>query len=205
MRNELAEQVNRHLTRYIATVTDQEVLTSSQVRNFNLAYLIFPFAYGTCDVISGDVAIFKDTGIFEPHVITHEFCHRKGYFKEMHAQAIAYMALRTSGEPLLIQSARAERLHRQLRVLGGESPERFNEMVDEADLRDELKEAFHALRPVPGAFESVIGTVMRTLYEQRMKITGQNGLSDYDEGFTNFLWTFSKSDKARQPQDAAAI
>jgi hypothetical protein len=205
LRSEVAREVNRHLTAYIASVTGQEVVTSSAVRNFNLAYLLFPFAYGTCDVISGDVAIFQDTGIFEPHVITHEFCHRKGYFKELHAQALAYLALRGSGEPLLVQSARAERLHRQLRVLGGEDPARFNEMVDEAALRAELQDAFHALRPVPGLYQSAMGGVMRTLYDQRMKLTGQNGLSDYDEGFTNFLWTFTRSEKARQPKAPAAI
>ena len=205
LRRDLAEEVNRHLTSFIASVTGQEVVTSSEVRDFNLAYLLFPFAYGTCDVISGDVAIFRDTGIFEPHVITHEFSHRKGYFKELHAQALAYMALRGSGEPLLVQSARAERLHRHLRVLGGEDPVRLNEMVDEAGLREELAEAFHALRPVPGMYQSAMGSVMRTLYDQRLKLTGQNGLSDYDEGFTNFLWTFERSDKARQPRAAAAI
>lgn len=204
-RKELAVEVNRHLTSFIASITGQEIVTSSEVRDFNLALLLFPFAYGTCDVISGDVTIFRDTGIFEPHIITHEFCHRKGYFKELHAQALAYMALRTSGEPVLVQSARAERLHRHLRVLGGEDPRRFNEMVDSAELREELREAFHALRPVPGAYQSAVGGVVRTLYDQRMKLTGQNGLSDYDEGFTNFLWTFTQSGKARQPKHAAAI
>ena len=204
-RDELAREVNHHLTAFIASVTGQEVVTSSEVRDFNLAVLLFPFAYGTCDVISGDVAIFRDTGVFEPHIIAHEFCHRKGYFKELHAQALAYMALRSSGDPVLVQAARAERLHRQLRVLGGEDPVRFGELVDEAGLRPELADAFHALRPVPGAWESSVGTAMRALYDQRMKLTGQNGLSDYDEGFTNLLWTFSRSEKARQPKAAAAI
>lgn len=204
-REELAELVNHHLTSYLASITGQEVVTSSQVRSFNLAMLVFPFAYGTCDIISGDVAIFKETGIFEPHIIAHEFCHRKGYWKELHAQALAFLALRNSAEPVLIQSARAERLHRQLRVLSGEDPERFNEMVDEAALRPELKEAFHRLRPAPGVYESAVGKVMKRLYDERMKVTGQNGLSDYDEGFTNFLWTFQKSAVARRPREQAAI
>jgi len=204
-RKEIAKEVNKELTRLIASVTGQEVVTSSEVRNFNLSSLLFPFAYGTCDVISGDVAIFRDTGIFEPHIIAHEFCHRKGYIKELHAQALAYMTLRSSGNPLFVQSARAERLHRHLRVLARDDVERFNERVDEAVLRDELKEAFHKLRPVPGMYESTVGSAMRTLYDQRMKLTGQNGLSDYDEGFTNFLWTFSRSTKARQPRQWAAI
>jgi hypothetical protein len=40
---------------------------------------------------------------------------------------------------------------------------------------------------------------MRRLYDARMRMTGQNGLSDYDVGFTNFLYTFERSSTARQP------
>ena len=204
-REELAVEVNRHLTNYIASITGQEVVTSSQIRSFTLAMIVFPFAYGTCDIISGDVAIFKDTGIFEPHIVAHEFCHRKGYLKELHAQALGYLALRNSGEPVLIQAARAERLHRQLRALTGDDLVSFNGMVDEAGLRPELQEAFHALRPVPGAIESAMGGMMRRLYDERMKLTGQNGLSDYDVGFTNFLYTFGNSSQATQPKEQLAI
>jgi hypothetical protein len=204
-REELAAEVNRQLTTYIGQITGQEVETSSEVRSFSLAMLVFPFAYGACDIISGDVAIFKDTGIFEPHIIAHEFCHRKGYLKELHAQALAYLALRNSHEPVLVQSARAERLHRQLRALAGEDPVHFADLVDGLPLRDELRSAFHALRPVPGVYESAVGRVMRRLYDERMKLTGQNGLSDYDVGFTNFLFTFGKSPLARQPREHASI
>lgn len=204
-REEMAEEVNRHLTSYLASITNQEVVTSSRVRSFSLAMLVFPFAYGTCDIISGDIAIFKDTGIFEPHIICHEFCHRKGYFKELHAQALAFLALRNSGEPVLVQAARAERLHRQLRTMAGDDLGLFNEMVDEAGLRPELETAFHALRPEPGRMESSVGKIMRELYDARMKLTGQNGLSDYDEGFTNFLWSFRHSGRASQPAAQADI
>ena len=204
-RQEVAREVNRRLTDYLASVTGQRVETSSEVRNFSIAYLIFPFAYGTCDIISGDVAIFRDTGIFEPHVITHEFCHRKGYWKELHAQALAYLALVTSGEPYFVQSALAERLHRHLRVLAGDDCDRYAELVGGLNLRSELASAFRALRPVPGAYESAMTKVVRSIYEERMKLTGQNGLSDYDEGFTNFLWTFGRSVSARQPGAAARI
>ena len=47
-------------------------------------------------------------------------------------------------------------------------------------------------------YESSVSVVMKKLYDERMKLTGQNGLSDYDEGFTNFLWTFAQSGAARQ-------
>ena len=204
-RTDVARAVNHRLTDYLAGVTGQRVETSSEVRNFSIAYLIFPFAYGTCDVISGDVAIFRDTGIFEPHVIAHEFCHRKGYWKELHAQVLAYLALVTSGEPYFVQSALAERLHRHLRVLAGTDVERFGELVDGLSLRPELEAAFRALRPVPGAYESAVSKVMRRVYDERLKLTGQNGLSDYDEGFTNFLWTFGRSASARQPTVGARM
>jgi hypothetical protein len=204
-RAELAAEVNRHLTDYIGKITGQEVETSSEVRSFSLAMLVFPFAYGACDIISGDVAIFQDTGIFEPHIIAHEFSHRKGYFKELHAQVLAYLALRNSREPVLVQSARAERLHRQLRALAGDDPRLFAALVEEVSLRPELRAAFHALRPLPGLYESSVGRLLRRLYDERMRLTGQNGLSDYDLGFTNFLYSFARSPDARQPREHAAI
>ncbi len=46
---------------------------------------------------------------------------------------------------------------------------------------------------------------MRTLYDQRLKLTGQNGISDYDVGFTNFLWTFSHTSWAAQDGSIARV
>lgn len=204
-RAELAVMVNQQLTEYIASVTGQRVHTSSEVRDFTLARLIFPFAMGVCDVVSGDVALFRDTGIFEPHIICHEFVHRKGYWKELHAQTLSYFALMSSGDPVLVQSALAERLHRQLKVVAGEDHEAYHALVDDLEMRSELTEELHALRPDPGAYESSVSVVMKKVYDERMKLMGQNGLSDYDEGFTNLLWTFSRSRRARQEARQAAI
>lgn len=204
-RKEVARQVNGHLTDTIASVTGQRVLTSSEVRNFGLAEFLFPFATGVCDVLSGDVAIFKDTGILEPHVIGHEFAHRKGYWKELHAQVLSYLALKRSGDPVLVQAARAERLHRQLKVLSAEDHEVYHDLVEGLEVRLELRSEFHKLRPEPRAFESTFTEVMRTVYDQRLKLTGQNGISDYDRGFTNFLWTFSQADTCRQDVSLASV
>ena len=197
-RDELAKAVNEHLTEYMAGITGQRVRTSSEVRDFTLAKLIFPFALGVCDVISGDVALFKDTGIFEPHVICHEFVHRKGYWKELHAQVLSYLALMASGDPLMVQSALAERLHRQLKSIAGEDHQEYHDLVDGLGLRSELAGELHSLRPDAGVYESSVSVVMKRMYDERMKLTGQNGLSDYDVGFTNFLWTFQRSPGARQ-------
>ncbi len=204
-REALAERVNDALTRYIAAITGQEIITSSQVRSFNQYRVVMPFARGTCDVISGDVAIFEHSGVLESHVIAHEFCHRKGYLKELHAQALAYMAMRTSGDPLLIQGARAERLHRQLAVLAGEDPVRWLELLNVAALRPELYEELSCLRPADGTKPGPVTRSMKAMYDRRMKLSGQNGIRDYDEGFTRFLWTFWRSDRARQPRAHAAI
>lgn len=204
-REELARQVNTRLTATIAGITGQRVLTSCEIRDFGLAQILMPFAIGACDVLSGDVALFRESGILEPHVIGHEFVHRKGYWKELHAQVIAYLALVSSDDPWLVQSALAERLHRQLKVLAGHDREAYYALVEGLDARRELKGELHALRPDAAAFESTASEIMRTLYDQRLKLTGQNGISDYDEGFTNFLWTWGQSVSARQDRSLASV
>jgi hypothetical protein len=146
-RRELAVEVDRHLTHYIAGITGQRVRTSAEVRGFALSRLAFPFALGACDMLSGDIAIFKDTGPLEPHVLAHEFSHRKGYWKELHAQALAYLSLVASGEPVLRQAARLERLYRQLRVLAGERKGAFDRLAVGATLRPELRKTLGELRP----------------------------------------------------------
>ena len=203
-REELARQVNGRLTATIAGITGQRVLTSCEIRDFGLAQVLMPFALGACDVLSGDVALFRDNGIFEPHVIGHEFAHRKGYWKELHAQVLSYLALVSSDDPWLVQSALAERLHRQLKVVASHNREAYYQLVEDLPAGRELKEALHALRPDHAAFESTASEVMRTLYDQRLKLTGQNGISDYDEGFTNFLWTWRESVSARQDRGLAS-
>jgi hypothetical protein len=191
-REEVAAAVDVHLTDYIAGITGQRVETSNRVRNFSLVKLVFPFALGACDFISGDIAIFRDTGIFEPHVIAHELCHRKGYLKEMEAQALAYLALSASGEPAFAQSALAERLHRNLSVLAGDEEGRFQQLVAGAGLRQELRAQFDALRPPLDPMTKKVFGVMKALYNERMRLTGQNGIEDYDLGFTNFLYTMER-------------
>lgn len=199
LRDELVEVADRHLTDYIAGITGQRVVTSTQVRSSGLAKMIFPFALGACDVLSGDIAIFKDAGVFEPHVIAHELSHRKGYYKELEAQALAYLALSGSGEPVLVQSALCERLHRDIRVLAAEDDDRFRELVEGSGLRPELAAGFLELRPGKGSVSGPISRAMRAMYDERMRLTGQNGLSDYDLGFTNFLHTLETGTARRRP------
>jgi len=204
-RRQLAIEVDRHLTRYIAEITGQRVETSTEVRDFSVASLVFPFAIGACDFLTGDVALFRDVGIFEPHVIAHEFSHRKGYWKELEAQALAYLALVSSGDRVLVQSALCERLHRDLRALVGEDRAAFRSRVADSRLRPELRAAFLELErgPTTNSLDRPLEVVMRRLYDERMRLTGQNGLSDYDVGFTNFLYTFELSPDARQRPPAA--
>jgi len=199
----LAVEIERQLTRYVAGITGQRVRSSAQVRSFTLVGLAFPSALGACDMLSGDVAIFRDTGLLEPHIIAHEFSHRKGYWKELDAQVLAYLALVSSGEPVLRQSARFERLHRNLRVLAGNDPAAFERLVMRAGLRPELRQPLVALRPPLKGVARQLDGGMRQVYDLRMRMTGQTGISDYDLGFTNFLYTFETSTVARQTPPAA--
>ncbi|MCB9692798.1 MAG: DUF3810 family protein [Alphaproteobacteria bacterium] len=198
-REEAAVEINRLLTRFIANITGQEIITSDAIRGFTISRIAFPFAIGSCDAISGDVAIFQDTGILEPHVIAHEFCHRKGYLKELHAQAIAHLALRTSGNAVFVQAARAERLQRNLAVLSGRDPRLFDLELASLPLRSEVRKWLHQYGPSDEK-PSRVSDALRKVYDQRMRLTGQNGISDYDRGFTDFLHTFRHSETATQPR-----
>ena len=186
-RKKLAEQVDLHLTDYLAELTGQRLETSAQIREFMLAQIVFPFALGAADPLTGDVAIFRSTGVFEPHVIAHEFCHRKGYLKEVEAQILGYFALLGADEPELEQSAHCERLDRQLWVLADRDAAAYNELLLDTGLREELRAAFELRHPKQDALSGFVGPIMKNAYDARMRLTGQNGLSDYDEGFTNFL------------------
>lgn len=197
-RDELAVMIDGHLTAYIAAITGQRVETSQQVRSFSLVRFVFPFALGAYDMLSGDVAIFKDTGIFEPHIIAHEFVHRKGYWRELEAQALAYLSMTASEEPVLVQAALAERLQRHLYVLANEDEAEFRSRVERLGLRAELHSQFLQLRPRLDPVVRGVSKAMKALYDERMRLTGQNGVSDYDRGFTNFLYAFETSSTARQ-------
>ena len=196
-RKELAGQVDLRLTDFLAELTGQRLETSAQVREFMLARIVFPFALGAADPLTGDVAIFRSTGVFEPHVIAHEFCHRKGYLKEVEAQILAYLALAASDEPVLLQSALCERLDRQLWVLAGREPGDYNDILADSGLREELRSAFELRHPRQSGLSGAMGPMMKNAYDVRMKITGQNGLSDYDEGFTNFLLAMERASEDR--------
>lgn len=205
-REELAVLIDDHLTAYLAGITGQRVETSRQVRSFSLAKLVFPFALGSYDLLSGDVSIFKETGVFEPHIISHEFVHRKGYWRELEAQALAYLAMTASEDAVLVQAALAERLHRNLYVLAAESETEFRARLEGLPLRAELRADFLRLRPGLDPMVRGFSKAMKTLYDERMKVTGQNGVSDYDRGFTNFLYAFETSATARQvPPRAGAL
>ncbi len=190
-RDSLAADVNERLTSYLAGLTGQRVETSDSVRELTLAGLAMPHAVGSCDILSGDVAVFRNTGVFEAHILAHEFCHRKGYLKELEAQALAYLALVSSRDSTLRQAALAERVYRNFRVLDGGDPERYEALLDDSPLEGPLLEDFRRLRP--GGNEGWFARTMRDLYDSRMKLTGQNGLSDYDRGFTDFLYTYERA------------
>ena len=121
------------------------------------------------------MALFKDVGPFEPHVIAHEFSHRKGYWTELPAQALAYLSLASSGEPVLVQSALLERLHRNLRVLSGYDDTAFRRLVDATVRRRELRAALGTLRPRLGPVARRVEEGMRHLYDGACGSPGRRG------------------------------
>ena len=188
-RKYLAQVVNRKLTTFIAEKSGVHVHTSDRVRNFGISKLIFPFAKGAHNPLDGEVFIFENLGVFEPHVITHEFAHKKGYTKELEAQALAYLTLINSRDQELTQSAYCERLFNDMIVTADFDIDKCNEDIETSALRSELKQDFKKRTRKSGLYEKVMSFIIKPLYDLRMKITGQNGLKDYSLGFTNFLYT----------------
>lgn len=190
-RKDLAEVVDKHLTDYIANITDQRVITSTKLRNWGVSKMFMPTALGACDVLSGEVYIFQDRGIFEPHVIGHEFVHRKGYFKELDAQVLAYLSQIASKDPILVQSANCERLTRNMAVLKRDRNER-RDFIENSKLRPEIKKHCIFGKRSYKPSEKRLTKFFEGMYDLRMKASGQNGITDYDEGFTSFLCTIGK-------------
>ena len=105
-----------------------------------------------------------------------------------------------------MQSAHCERLHRTWRALVGDDRLAFRDRVERSSLRPELRAQFLDLQrgAAEGTASRQVEALMRRMYDERMRLTGQNGLSDYDVGFTNFLYTFELSTTARQKPPGAA-
>jgi hypothetical protein len=74
-------------------------------------------------------------------------------------------------------------------VLTGDDRPAFRDCVERSDLRPELRAQLLDLDrgAASGVTARQVSALMRRLYDERMRLTGQNGLSDYDLGFTNFL------------------
>ena len=56
----------------------------------------------------------------------------------------------------------------------------------------------YKFKEIAEAYQVLCDPERRGLYDRRMRLTRQNGISDYDLGFTNFLYTFETSATARQ-------
>jgi hypothetical protein len=107
---------------------------------------------------------------------------------------------------VLVQSALLERLYRDLRVLAGSDRARFHALVEGAARRPALRRALLEQGPPAHPVARRVDAGMRQLYDARMRVTGQAGISDYDLGFTNVLYTFETSSIARQaPPPAGTV
>ena len=83
-------------------------------------------------------------------------------------------------------------------MLAGKESGAFERLAATAALRPELGTVLADLRPPATAVGRQVEAGMRQVYDTRMRMTGQAGVSDYDVGFTNYLYTFETSTTARQ-------
>jgi hypothetical protein len=81
----------------------------------------------------------------------------------------------------------------------------YDRLVTRTGLPPELREALGELGPAASAVGRHLDAGVRRLYGARMRMTGQAGISDYDLGFTNFLYTFETSAVARQTPPGGTV
>ena len=175
---ELRKKTNSALTEYISSVTGQIVNTKDGIQKTMSLGIFHPFARGGNLPIGSEVYFGKDHGIFNPFTLAHEFVHRRDYTAEYECQIIAYKALVSSEDPVLVQSAYSERLLRQLQILKYHENDEseFNEVYDV--LRPEIKKDFEELMfPKKNIFERI-----GLLNSENKKLN-----PDYCEKFTDSL------------------
>ena len=193
---------HRHLTRYIASITGSwcHERRGARLRPLKLAVPVRARGVRRAGRVISRSSRTPGPSSPRPRARVQ---HRKGSWKELHAQALAYLAMVTSGEPVLRQAARLERFYRHLCVLAGKQGGAFDRLAGSAALRPELGKVLGELRPPAGAVARKVEAGMRQVYDTRMRMTGQAGISDYELGFTNFLYTFQTSTTARQTPPGA--
>jgi len=187
-RREITEKVEEVVTAFLSGYTGERVETKGKVRKNNLIGKVFyPFALGITNPMDGDITVPGGLGVMEAGTIAHETAHRKGYMKEMEAQVIAYLALSTSGDKELVQSANCDRLLYQMRSMASKRRVRIKN-IQNSGLRDEIKRDFlKCCRR--GPYAALMRTAITPIYVLRMKLSGQKNMDDYSKGFTNFLYT----------------
>ena len=110
--------MNEQLTAYIASITGQRVETSDGSTERGAREDPFPFRAWVLATSSPATSRSSGTPASSSRISSHtSSAIEKATYKELQAQAIAYLALSSSDDPVLVQAARSERLHRDLRVL----------------------------------------------------------------------------------------
>ena len=184
--NELGKRVDEVVTSYIAALTGQRIETSSRIRKTGVIPYLLPIAEGFTDPFGGEVWVPNKKKVRRPHIVAHEFCHRKGYRQELEVQILAYFALRTSEDPIFRQAAYAERLYRTLDSL---SQSEQSSVLEQHPVREELKEDI-CDTPKLNPLQLAVLIPFSGLYLLKMKKTNQTGgFKDYGEGLINFIHT----------------
>ena len=183
----LAPDVLNILAEYIGRHTGQKVVYSSRIRIPMIIGKLFPHKNPARVYSTDEILFYNDLGIFNPFCLAHEFTHRYGYRNEIQAQVLAYFSLMESGNPQYTQSARATRLESHLYGICERDDKLFEQEF--ATLRPELRDEMIAIAsPQLNFIERLVEPFSEITSKLKNKVRKTN-ISDYTEGFTNFLYT----------------
>lgn len=196
---EEAKIAGKTLDEIIYKIEGVRIKTSNVVKNSYVTKYIMPHALGGCNLISGEIEIFRQLPYMSFSISAHELAHRKTYINENEAEVLAHLTGFATKNPVFIQSSRVSRLRREYQTL---FQTHFQKPKEE-----ELLDFFHDLK-LPQKLKNWMvdtevskpGVVMRgvmkgqlAMYKVIMRILGQKeGLRRYTEIFTADLYAMEQ-------------
>jgi len=177
---ETALLVNNAFAKFIAENAPDQTFSPLQLSPPPLdIQILFPYCRGFCAGKKAHV-MTKEGDLYTPTTTAHEFANNLGHGKEIEAEVLGYLIPKQSGVPELQRSADLLRLSRQAWATN------ITDLLD-CNLRDEIKDEIRysrQLTPYQKFMQNATSLFLMALLKK-----GGSKLSDYREGFTNFLYT----------------
>lgn len=181
------------------------IKTSNVVKNSYITKYIMPHALGGCNMISGEIEIFRQLPYISFSIVAHELAHRKTYMNENEAEVLAHLTGLMTKDPVFIQSSRVSRFRREYQTLFDKEnmkeedkevrKERVMDFFNDLKLPQKMKDWMVDLEFKK--YNIVVRGMMKgqlALYKVMMKIFGQKeGLKRYTEVFTEDLYAIERN------------